>query len=127
MDVAVLAQYLIPGATTGCVYALVALGFVLCANVSGVVNFAQGEFVMFGGILAAWMLEHTVPLAVAVPAAAVAEAQDHHPDWRNVYATVEISLSTHDAGGITQRDLQLAQEIDRLAAAHSLRSRGPSR
>ncbi len=59
--------------------------------------------------------------------AAVAEAQDHHPDWRNVYATVEISLSTHDAGGITQRDLQLAQEIDRLAAAHSLRSRGPSR
>ena len=74
MDLAVFAQYLIPGATTGCVYALVALGFVLCANVSGVVNFAQGEFVMFGGILAAWMLEHTIPLAVAVPAAAVAGA-----------------------------------------------------
>ena len=55
--------------------------------------------------------------------AAVAEAQDHHPDWRNVYATVEIALSTHDAGGITQRDVRLALEIDRLAAAHNLRSR----
>lgn len=67
-------QFLLPGATTGCVYALVALGFVLCANVSGVVNFAQGEFVMFGGILAAWLLEQHVPLALAVLAAALAGA-----------------------------------------------------
>ena len=43
MDFLVFIQLLLPGLTTGCVYALVALGFVLCANVSGVVNFAQGE------------------------------------------------------------------------------------
>ena len=46
MQATVFLQLLLPGFTTGCVYALVALGFVLCANVSGVVNFAQGEFVM---------------------------------------------------------------------------------
>ena len=46
----VFVQLLLPGLTTGCVYALVALGFVLCANVSGVVNFAQGEYVMLGGM-----------------------------------------------------------------------------
>src|SRR4030081_3388428 len=53
MDLFVFFQLLLPGLTTGCVYALVALGFVLTANVSGVVNFAQGEFVMLGGIVAA--------------------------------------------------------------------------
>ncbi len=74
LDFALLAQFLLPGITTGCVYALVALGFVLCANVSGVVNFAQGEFVMFGGILAAWLLETGVALVFAVPLAVVAGA-----------------------------------------------------
>jgi branched-chain amino acid transport system permease protein len=53
MDFAVFFQLFLPGLTTGCVYALVALGFVLTANVSGVVNFAQGEFVMLGGVVAA--------------------------------------------------------------------------
>ena len=58
-----------PGLTTGCVYALVALGFVLCANVSGVVNFAQGEFVMVGGMAAAWLVGLGVPLSLAILAA----------------------------------------------------------
>ncbi len=62
-------QLLLPGATTGCVYALVALGFVLCANVSGVVNFAQGEFVMLGGMAAAWLVGLDVPLGLAILAA----------------------------------------------------------
>jgi branched-chain amino acid transport system permease protein len=48
-------QLLLPGITTGCVYALVAVGFVICANVSGVVNLAQGEFVMLGGMAASWL------------------------------------------------------------------------
>jgi branched-subunit amino acid ABC-type transport system permease component len=74
LDLSLLAQFLLPGITTGCVYALVALGFVLCANVSGVVNFAQGEFVMFGGILAAWMFEEGVALVFAIPLAVVAGA-----------------------------------------------------
>src|SRR6185312_9362520 len=48
-------QLLLPGITTGCVYALVAVGFVICANVSGVVNLAQGEFVMLGGMASSWL------------------------------------------------------------------------
>jgi branched-chain amino acid transport system permease protein len=72
MDLFVFFQLLLPGLTTGCVYALVALGFVLTANVSGVVNFAQGEYVMLGGILSAWLLAEHVPLALAILIATVA-------------------------------------------------------
>ncbi len=42
----------------------------------------------------------------------VAENQDHHPNWYNVYGTVQIRLSTHDADGLTDRDFRLAQSID---------------
>ncbi|ODM41354.1 4a-hydroxytetrahydrobiopterin dehydratase [Cereibacter johrii] len=45
-----------------------------------------------------------------------AEKWNHHPDWRNSYATVEISLTSHDAGGLTERDVKLARKIDELAA-----------
>ena len=48
--------------------------------------------------------------------ALVAESMNHHPEWRNVYATVEVELTTHDAGGITDRDFELAKAMDRLAA-----------
>jgi 4a-hydroxytetrahydrobiopterin dehydratase len=47
--------------------------------------------------------------------ALIAERMDHHPEWRNVYATVEVELTTHAAGGLTDRDLRLAREMDRLA------------
>lgn len=46
--------------------------------------------------------------------AAKAEAQHHHPDWRNVYNRVDILLTTHDAGGLTSRDVTLAKAIDAL-------------
>lgn len=48
-------------------------------------------------------------------AALVAEKSDHHPEWRNVYKTVEVALSTHDAGGVTARDIALAEAMDRIA------------
>ena len=48
-------------------------------------------------------------------AALVAEKSDHHPDWRNVYKTVEVSLSTHDAGGVTARDVALAKAMNEIA------------
>lgn len=41
-----------------------------------------------------------------------AEKKDHHPEWFNVYNTVEVTLSTHDAGGITQLDIELAKEMN---------------
>ena len=46
--------------------------------------------------------------------ALLAEAQDHHPEWFNVWNRVEITLSTHDASGLSARDVRLAQAIDRL-------------
>ncbi len=47
--------------------------------------------------------------------AEVAEEINHHPEWFNVYKTVEVTLSTHDAGGVTELDLKLAEAIDKLA------------
>jgi 4a-hydroxytetrahydrobiopterin dehydratase len=44
--------------------------------------------------------------------ALLAERMDHHPEWSNVYARVEIRLTTHVAGGLTQRDIDLAARID---------------
>jgi 4a-hydroxytetrahydrobiopterin dehydratase len=49
--------------------------------------------------------------------ALAAEKADHHPEWTNVWNRVEITLSTHDAGGLTDRDVALAKVIDRLASA----------
>jgi 4a-hydroxytetrahydrobiopterin dehydratase len=48
-------------------------------------------------------------------AALVAEKMDHHPEWFNVYKTVEVTLSTHDAGGLTGLDVKLAAAMDKLA------------
>lgn len=47
--------------------------------------------------------------------ALVAESMDHHPEWFNVYRTVRVDLSTHDAGGITRLDLELAKRMNTLA------------
>lgn len=48
-------------------------------------------------------------------AALVAEKMDHHPEWRNVYKTVEVALSTHDAGGVTKLDVELAAAMNAIA------------
>jgi 4a-hydroxytetrahydrobiopterin dehydratase len=46
--------------------------------------------------------------------ALLAEKADHHPEWSNVYNRVDVVLTTHDAGGLSQQDLDLAQAIDKL-------------
>ena len=48
--------------------------------------------------------------------ALAAQQADHHPDWSNSYDTVTIKLSTHDAGGLSQKDIDLAAAIDKLIA-----------
>ncbi len=47
--------------------------------------------------------------------ALVAERMDHHPEWFNVYNRVDVTLSTHDAGGLTVRDIELAAVMDAIA------------
>ena len=98
-------ELLLPGLTTGCVYALVALGFVLTANVAGVVNFAQGEYVMIGGMFTAWLYGEEIPLWCAVPlatltCAAIGIAQErltlapvrHAPQFIRVTITLGVAV-----------------------------------
>ena len=61
----------------------------------------------FGNFRQAWGFMSQVAL--------LAEAMDHHPEWSNIYNRVEITLTTHDAGGVTKRDLKLAAAIDDIA------------
>ncbi len=48
--------------------------------------------------------------------ALAAEAMNHHPEWANTYNKVEVTLATHDAKGLTRRDIELAQRMDKMAA-----------
>jgi 4a-hydroxytetrahydrobiopterin dehydratase len=48
-------------------------------------------------------------------AALVAEKHDHHPEWKNVYKTVDVVLATHDAGGVTRLDIDLAKAMNAIA------------
>ena len=60
--------------------------------------------------------DFTHAFAFMTAVALAAEKMDHHPDWTNVYNRVAINLWTHDAGGITKSDLQLAQQIEKIAS-----------
>jgi 4a-hydroxytetrahydrobiopterin dehydratase len=53
-------------------------------------------------------------------AAIIAERMDHHPEWSNVYSRVIIDLTTHEAGGISQQDFELAQNINSILAEMGL-------
>ncbi|MHA7819187.1 MAG: 4a-hydroxytetrahydrobiopterin dehydratase [Erythrobacter sp.] len=61
----------------------------------------------FGDFSEAWGFMSRVAL--------LADAQDHHPEWFNVYNKVEITLTTHDAGGLSTRDAKMASAIDAIA------------
>lgn len=62
------------------------------------------------------LADFSAAFAMLTRVALVAERMDHHPEWRNVWNRLEITLSTHDAGGLTERDVALAEAIDRIAA-----------
>ena len=76
-----------------------------------------------GGLMACTLLFADFAQAFGFMAqiAVSAEKRDHHPEWRNVYNRVEITLTTHDVQGLSQRDLDLARVID---AAYLDRSQG---
>jgi 4a-hydroxytetrahydrobiopterin dehydratase len=65
----------------------------------------------FADFNAAWGFMTRVALA--------AEAANHHPEWFNVWNRVDITLSTHDAGGLTAKDIALAKRVDQFAEAAS--------
>jgi 4a-hydroxytetrahydrobiopterin dehydratase len=56
--------------------------------------------------------DFTAAWAFMQKVAVLAETQDHHPEWSNVYNRVDITLTTHDAGGLSERDVRLAKAID---------------
>ncbi len=49
--------------------------------------------------------------------AIIADRMDHHPEWFNVYNRVDITLTTHDAGGVTEKDVKLAEAMEKAAGA----------
>ncbi|MEM9608254.1 MAG: 4a-hydroxytetrahydrobiopterin dehydratase [Actinomycetota bacterium] len=77
----------------------------------GVVDGKLHRELRFPDFVTAW--------GVMTSIAVVAEKMNHHPEWSNVYSRVVIDLVTHDAGGITELDLTLAAEVERLAGSAS--------
>ena len=75
----------------------------------------DGDFIcrqlVFADFREAWGFMNEVALS--------AESMDHHPNWENVYNRVNIRLSTHDANGLTQLDLDLAQQIEACVAGRN--------
>ena len=72
-----------------------------------------------GGLIAREFTFHDFAQAFGFMAqiAVIAESRNHHPEWFNVYNRVEVTLTTHDAEGLTMKDIELARTMDRVAAA----------
>lgn len=60
--------------------------------------------------------DFTAAFGFMTSVALIAEKADHHPEWTNIYNRVDILLTTHDAKGLSKRDIALARQIDALAA-----------
>jgi len=117
-----LSQYLFSGLSVGCIYALVALGFVVIANVSGVYNFAQGDYVMLGGMIVAWGSREHISMLVAVPLAVLVGAGGVAIGWGwadpvvGLLITVAILFVLRDAARQVYR--RLMDAVDPHDVAH---------
>ena len=87
-------------------------------NVQERLNDIEGWEYQDGAIQTSFEFENfKEAFSVMVRIAFEAEAQQHHPEWRNVYKELIISLSTHDAGGVTEKDFKLAHTIEEIVDA----------
>lgn len=59
--------------------------------------------------------DFTLAFGFMAASATVIEKMNHHPEWTNIYSTVVVDLTTHDAGGVTSKDLELAEVLEKLA------------
>jgi 4a-hydroxytetrahydrobiopterin dehydratase len=89
----------------------------LLAAMSGWTEGADGRTIAktfkFDGFESAWGFMTRVAIK--------AQTMDHHPDWSNAYSTVAVSLSTHDAGGVTELDIELAKYMDMAASTTGMK------
>jgi 4a-hydroxytetrahydrobiopterin dehydratase len=67
-------------------------------------------------------IDFTTAFAFMTAVALKAEAMNHHPEWSNVYSRVDVRLTSHDAGAVTERDLTLARFMDNVASRLSSRA-----
>lgn len=93
-----------------------------------IAKFTDDEIQAALAVLPSWSLDHgklyrelqfadfVSAFAFMTRVALIAERLNHHPEWFNVYRTVRIHLVTHDAGGISQRDVDLATAIDKAVS-----------
>lgn len=81
-----------------------------------------------GGLIAREYKFHDFAQAFGFMAqiAVIAESRNHHPEWFNVYNRVQVTLTTHDAGGLTMKDIELARAMDRVAAALAQQAQEPT-
>ncbi|MBS0303476.1 MAG: 4a-hydroxytetrahydrobiopterin dehydratase [Proteobacteria bacterium] len=81
-----------------------------------------------GGLIAREFKVHDFAQAFGFMAqiAVIAESRNHHPEWFNVYNRVQVTLTTHDAGGLTMKDIELARTMDRVAAALAQQAEEPT-
>ena len=81
-----------------------------------------------GGLIAREYKFHDFAQAFGFMAqiAVIAESRNHHPEWFNVYNRVQVTLTTHDASGLTMKDVELARAMDRVAAALAQQAQEPT-
>lgn len=80
----------------------------------------HGDSLKGGSLTRALKFAHfRAAFAFMTEVALVAERQDHHPDWSNRYNRVSLSITSHDVGGLTARDLRFAKAVDAIARRHA--------